>query len=131
VTGLLIILVGKVSDKLNKKMVTVCGFLFFAIGNFGYLAITHPYQLFILQIIFALGSACLAAPLSALFAAFIQKEKEGLQWALGSGGTKIVVGLSVLIGTLIVSNFGFKVLFILMGTIQLIAAGIQMRLKED
>jgi len=128
-TGLLIILVGKISDKWNKKIITVWGLLFFAAGNFGYLFITHPYQLFVLQIVFAIGSACLAAPLSALFAKFIQKENEGLQWALDSGGSKIVVGIAVLIGTLIVSNFGFKVLFIIMGTIQLIAAGIQMKLK--
>ena len=130
-TGVLIILIGKVSDKINPKTITVLGFIIFAVGNFGYLFISKPYQLFILQIIFALGTACLSAPLSALFARYIQKEKAGLQWALDSGGQKIIIGLSVLIGTFIVSNFGFKVLFITMGTIQLIGAFIQMKLETQ
>ena len=130
-TGILIILVGKISDKLNKKIVTVCGFLLFAVGNFGYLVITKPYQLFILQIIFALATACLSAPLTALFATFIQKGNEGLQWALDSGGSKIVVGLSVLTGTFIINYFGFRILFVIIGTLQLISAAIQMELKIE
>ncbi|MBI3634435.1 MAG: MFS transporter [Candidatus Yonathbacteria bacterium] len=128
-TGVLIILVGRISDKIDKKSVTVLGFLLFAIGNFGYLIITKPYHLFILQVIFAIGSACLSAPLTSLFAKFISEENAGFQWALDSGGIKIIVGLSVLAGTFIVSNFGFTVLFLTMGTLQLVSAGIQTRLK--
>jgi len=128
-TGILIILVGKMSDRVNKKHITTLGFLLGAIGNFGYIFISHPYQLFMLQIVFAISTACLAAPLSALFATFIQKEKEGLQWALEGGGSKIIIGLSVLAGTFIVNYLGFTVLFLTMGALQLVATGLQMRLK--
>ena len=34
-TGLLIIGIGKISDSVNKKAITVIGFLLFALGNFG------------------------------------------------------------------------------------------------
>lgn len=127
--GVFIILVGRVSDRLNKKWITVFGLFLAAVGNFGYLFISHPYQLFILQIIFAVSGACLAAPFSTLFTKYIQKEKEGFQWALEGGGTRIIIGLSVLMGTFIVHYSGFSTLFILMGTLSLAAAGIQMRLK--
>ena len=130
-TGILIILIGKISDRLNKKIVTIIGFLLFAAGNYGYLIITKPYQLFILQIVFAVATACLSAPLTALFSKFIKKGDEGFQWALDSGGSKIVVGLSVFVGTFIVSNFGFKILFLIMGTLQLVSAIVQTRLKVE
>lgn len=127
--GIFIILVGRISDRLNKKWVTVFGLFLAAIGNFGYILIAHPYQLFLLQIIFAISGACLTAPFSALFTKFIQKEKEGFQWALEGGGTRIIVGLAVLTGTFIVHYSGFNTLFVLMGTLSLVEAGIQMRLR--
>ena len=127
-SGLLIIAIGKISDILNKELITSFGYLMFALGSLGYLLITNPLQLFILQIIFALGAACLAAPLSALFARFVQKGKEGLQWGLSGGGTYIAVGLAVTIGTLIVNYFGFTVLFLTMFVIQMAAVMIQLNL---
>jgi MFS family permease len=125
--GVLIIGVGKLSDKINRELITVIGYYLFALGSLGYLVISTPNQLFILQIVFALGTACLAAPLKALFARFIQKGEEGLQWGLEDGGSYIVVGVAVFIGTLVVNYFGFTVLFLSMFVIQSLAAIIQTR----
>ena len=127
--GILIILVGKISDKLNKKYITVFGYLLFSLGNLGFLVITEPYQLFMLQIVFALGVACLSGPMSSLFAQFIEKKNDGFQWSLGSGSSRIVTGLAVLTGTFILSHAGFQALFIIMGALGFIAACIQMKLN--
>ncbi|MDQ5954831.1 MAG: hypothetical protein QG583_759 [Patescibacteria group bacterium] len=129
-TGVLIIWIGKLSDRINSAKITTLGFVLFAIGSFGYIFISAPYQLFILQVIFAIGTACLSAPLSALFAKYINKENAGLQWALDSGGQKIITGVSVFVGTFIISSFGFKILFLVMGTLQLLSALIQMTLQK-
>ncbi len=126
--GSLNIAVGKLSDKLNKIAVTVVGYALFAAGSLGYLIISSPWQLFALESVFALGSACLGAPLSALFADFIHKEKGGLQWGLESGGTRIVIGVSVLLGTFIVNYLGFRTLFLIMFAIQITATLIQIKL---
>lgn len=128
-TGILIMLVGRISDKINKKFITVLGYLLFALGNFAYLFITHPYQLFALQIVFAIGAACLTAPLTVLFTEFISKKDAGLQWSLGAGGSRITTGLAVLSGTFILKFAGFEVLFITMAILGLIAVCIQMSLK--
>lgn len=127
-SGLLIILIGKLSDVLNKEWITVCGYSLFAISALGYLFISHPWQLFVLQIIAALGTACLASPLTALMAHNINKKHEGLQWALGRGGDQIVVGLAVFVGTFLVKYFGFTTLFIVMFTINLMAVLAQLQL---
>jgi MFS family permease len=127
-TGILMIIIGKLSDKLNKELITVFGYGFYALGSLLYLFISSPLQLFGLQIVFALGTACLAAPLTALFARYIQKGKEGTQWGLEGGSAYIAVGIASFIGTLIISQFGFKSLFIIMFVIQILATLIQARL---
>jgi len=126
--GVLIILIGKLSDKIDKRIITILGYLLFAFGSLGYLMISEPIQLFGLQIIFALATACLSAPLSALYARYIAEESAGLQWGLSSGGTYIVVGFAVLAGTFIVSQWGFTYLFLIMFSIQIFAAAVQTQL---
>lgn len=123
--GLMMILVGRISDRLNKELVTIFGCYLYALATLGYLLVRSPWQLFLLQVVFALATACLSAPLSALFARFIQKKDEGLQWGLDNGGTMIVVGLAVFVGTFIVSTWGFTTLFITMFLIQMGGASVQ------
>ena len=127
-TGMLMILVGKISDKLNKKLITILGYGMYALGSLPYLIISSPWQLFILQIIFAIGTACLSAPLIALFAKHIEKGKEGSQWGLEGGGAYLAVGIASFIGTLIINQWGFTILFLTMFIIQLGATLIQTKL---
>ena len=95
---------------------------------FLYIFISRPWQLFVLQIVFAFGTACLSAPLTALFARYITKSKEGLQWGLEGGGSYIVVGIAVFIGTFIVHQWGFKILFLTMFAVQIMAVLTQTKL---
>lgn len=127
-TGILMIIIGKISDKINKELITIAGYALYALGSILYLVISNPWQLFVLQVVFALGTACLSAPLTALFAKYIQKGKEGMQWGLEGGGSYIVVGISVFIGTLIVNQWGFKPLFLTMFLVQISATLVQTRL---
>ncbi|MEI7765469.1 MAG: MFS transporter [bacterium] len=127
-TGILIIVIGKLSDSWNKEWLTTTGYALFAVSALGYLFISHPWQLFILQIIAAFGTALLASPLTVLMAHNIDKKNEGLEWALGGGGSKIVVGLAVLMGTYLVKFFGFTTLFITIFTLDILAMLVQLQL---
>ena len=127
-TGILIIIVGKISDKINKELITIFGYGFYALGSLLYLIISSPWQLFILQIIFALGTACLVAPLSALFAKYIQKGKEGAQWGLEGGSSFLAIGAASFVGTLVINQWGFAILFFVMFIIQVSATLAQTRL---
>ena len=127
-TGLLIILIGKISDKINKDLITTLGYFIYAIASLFYLIIDSPWQLFVLQIIFAIGTEFLSEPLSALFSKYIDKEKEGEGWGLSQGGSYIATAVSVFIGTFIVNKFGFNILVIIMFSIQIIATVIQSRI---
>lgn len=127
-TGLLIVAVGKLSDRWSKEWITIVGYSFFALSALGYIFISHTWQLFILQILSALGTACLASPLQVLTAHNVDKKEEGLQWALGGGGNKIIIGLAVLSGTFLVKYFGFTILFITILAFDLMAVFIQLQL---
>jgi len=95
---------------------------------FLYIFISRPWQLFVLQIVFALGTACLSAPLIALFAKYITKGKEGLQWGIEGSGSYIIVGMAVFIGTFIVHQWGLKNLFLIMFVIQIMVVLTQVKL---
>jgi len=123
--GIFTMVTGKMSDTMNKKVVTVFGYGLYAVGSLLYLVVSQPWHLFVLQLISAVGTACLAAPLSSLYAEFIQKGKEGEQWGFLQGGSRIMVAVAVLLGTLIVKYFGFTTLFLVMFTIQVCATFIQ------
>ena len=127
-SGFLIIVIGKLSDKLNKEWITILGYFLFMISALGYIFISHPWQLFILQIIASIGTACLASPLTSLMSHYINKKDEGFQWALSGGGEKIVIGLAVLVGTYLVKYFGFVVLFITIFIFDTIATILQLQL---
>jgi MFS family permease len=127
-TGLLMIAIGKISDRLNKELVTIFGYGLFAFGSFLYLVISSPWQLFALQVVFAVGTACLSAPLTALFSRHIETGKEGAQWGLEGGGSYLAVGAASFIGTLIVNQFGFNILFLTMGAVQTAATIVQAQL---
>ena len=127
-TGVLMIIVGKYSDRHNKYLITIFGFFMYVVASLWYLIISSPWHLYVLQIIQAVGTACLSAPLTVLFSRFIQKGKEGTQWGLEGGGSFIIVGAAVFIGTLVVNFLGFKILFLAMFAVQITATLIQTRL---
>lgn len=127
-TGVLIIIFGRLSDAWSKEWMTIIGYSLYALGALSYLFVSHPWQLFVLSIVFAIGTACSASPLQALMAHAVSKKQEGLQWALSGGGTQIILGFSVLSGALIVKYSGFTTLFVIMFILQLAAVFVQVQL---
>ena len=121
-TGILIIVAGKVSDRIPKALLTTSGFALAAFGTLAYLVIQTPVQLYALQIVFAVSTAFLSAPFSVLLAKHINKGEEGFMWALEGGGGKILFGVGVSIGTFITHAFGFVAVFLIIFCLQVCAA---------
>lgn len=122
VTGVFIIVIGKISDRTNKMLLTTAGFALSALGTLAYLIIRTPSELYALQVVFALSTALLSAPLSALFAQHITKGREGFLWALEGGGGKVLFGVGVAIGTFTAHAFGFIAVFLIIACLQACAA---------
>jgi predicted MFS family arabinose efflux permease len=122
VSGLLIIAIGKFSDhKLNKKQLLFWGFVLNAILTFCYLFVKTPFQLLILQMGLGVANAMATPTWDALYAEYENRKQSGLTWGLADGLSEFCIGLAIIIGGLIVVNFSFEMLFIIMGIIQVIS----------
>ncbi len=128
VMGVMIIIFGKMSDRRDAAKLMVAGYALNAIFTFGYLFVTSPYQLFIVQA--GLGAAyALAVPTwLTLYGKFEDPGREGSEWGLVTGEGRIVTGIAIIIGGLIVTYASFTALFVVMGCLQVVAALYQARI---
>lgn len=126
IAGLCNIAVGKFSDgHASKAKLMVAGYSLNALCTFGYLLVSEPQHLFFVQMGLGVSAALSGPTWAALYAHYEDKKQDGFEWGLASGQANIVTGIAIIIGGLLVNYASFKVLFTLMGTIQVVAAIVQ------
>jgi MFS family permease len=131
ICGILVIIFGKISDhKVSKSKLMVAGYALNAVFTFCYLFVDSQLGLFIVQA--GLGAAAaLAIPTwEALYAKYEDKRHDGYTWGLAGGQAQIATGLAIILGGLLVNYFSFQVLFVTMGTIQIIATIYQAQILK-
>ena len=85
-TGILIIITGKISDKkINKEKLMIVGYSLNAIFTFSYLLVSLPIHLFFVQAGLGISTALATPTWSALYAKFEDKKHDGYQWGLAYG----------------------------------------------
>jgi len=123
VSGIMIMLIGRVSDSvLSKEKLMVTGYFLNAVFTFSYLLVNDSFDLFLVQIGLGVATAFATPTWNSLYAKYEDRKHDGYIWGLAGGEAQIVTGTALLIGGLIVTHYSFTVLFIVMGTIQTIAA---------
>ena len=121
-TGVLIVFIGKISDKkVNKKKLVFFGYLLNAILTFCYLLVDSPYKLLILQAGLGIAAAMATPTWNALYADYENKKQAGFLWGLADGGSQLFTGFAIIIGGFVVTYYSFDLLFVIMGIIQVIS----------
>ena len=129
VTGILVIFIGKLSDKqISKEKFMIWGYALNALFTFGYLLVSSPLHLFFIQIGLGIAAALSMPTWEALYSKYEDKKHEGYEWGLAGGEAQIIMGIAMVVGGLIVNYLSFKVLFITMGVVQLVATIYQARI---
>jgi MFS family permease len=129
ITGIMYILVGRlINGKHYKEEVMVLGYTLNALFTFGYLLVSSPLQLFIVQAGLGIAEAFGTPAWDTLYAKNLNENHDAYAWGLSTGQSQIVTGIAFAIGGLITNYISFNVLFITMGVIQLIAAGVSAQL---
>lgn len=128
VTGALEIFVGRISDKFGHAKLMVAGYALNALFTFGYLFVSSPVGLFIVQAGLGVALALADPTWDALYAKFESPRRAGFIWGLEHGTEELITGVSIILGGLIVSYFSFTALFVIMGTIQTIGAIYQAKI---
>jgi len=121
VSGLLIVFIGKVSDKINKRKLIFLGYVLNAIFTFGYLLVNDQISLLVVQAGLGVAAALATSPWNALYSEYEAKTEDGFEWGLSDGLSVFATGIAIIIGGLIVSYSSFTTLFITMGIIQILA----------
>jgi MFS family permease len=125
-TGLFTIVAGKVSDRIwqwcGRERLMVAGYALNALCTFGYLFVDTTTDLFLVQAGLGVALALSSPTWSALYARYSPGEEQaGNSWGLVAGGQRLTLAVAILLGGYIVNRYSFDVLFIIMGTIQVIA----------
>jgi MFS family permease len=128
VTGVCVILIGRYSDRHSKEKIMISGYALTALFTFGYLLVHTPIQLFIIQGGLGIALALCNPTWYALYGKYSSPESAGMTWGLADGEGKILVGIAIIMGGFIVKTFSFETLFIIMGSIQVIATLYLMRI---
>lgn len=129
VTGVMYILVGKIVDgKFDKAKVMVFGYALNALCTFGYLLVSAPWHLFLVQAGLGIAAALATPTWNALYSEHEDKKHDTFEWGLVDGEASIVTGIATIAGGLIVTYVSFAALFILMGMVQIIATVYQARI---
>lgn len=116
VLGVFAILVGKLGDRLkNQAALLFTGYSLLTVGFFGYLFVESPLHLMFVQVILGIGGAFAAPIFDGVFSANLDKGKYDSEWANWEAVNYIVTGVAAIVGSLIVTYYGFNTLFVIMG----------------
>ncbi|MDV2996225.1 MAG: hypothetical protein N4J56_005879 [Chroococcidiopsis sp. SAG 2025] len=131
-TGIFTILVGKLSDRnISKAKLMIIGYALNAIFTFCYLFVSSQLSLFVVQVGLGIASALATPTWNALYAQCEDRGKAGQIWGMADGQSKVMTGLAVVLGGVIVNWLSFNTLFITMGTVQVIATLYSIQLLKQ
>jgi MFS family permease len=128
VTGLLEMVIGRVSDKIGHAKLMVAGYALNALFTFCYLLIHSPHALFLVQAGLGLALALADPTWDALYAKNEDRRRAGFTWGLEHGTEQLITAGAIIIGGLIVSHYSFTALFVIMGIIQAVGAIYQAKI---
>lgn len=129
VTGFLILIINRFEDcRIKEREYLIAGgYLARLIGWLGYFFATSFWHLYILQIILAAGEALGSPAFNAIYSEHLDKGKYVKQWGFFCASATIIMGIAALIGGAIVSQFGFRTLFLVMAFLSFLSFVLLMR----
>lgn len=115
VAGVVIYFISRWEDKVkHQEKLVVMGYGLRVLGFAGYLLITRPLELFIVQIIFGIGEAIGIPAYDGLYSNNLDKGKFTSQWGAWESMAYITLGVSALVGGYLANIYGFRLLFVIM-----------------
>ena len=123
---------------LDKKRGEKDDFWVMVIGEFimvliplGCLFANTPWHIYLLQILYASGTAMAFPSWLAIFTRHIDKGKEALEWGVESTAIGAGAGIAGGLGGIIAGALGFNVLFIAVSVLNFVAAVFLISIKND
>jgi MFS family permease len=122
-SGVTVLIAGKFADKVsNPKIFLVSGYTLTGIAFLLYLAVFNIWSLFLVQIFAGLVRPISSPAFDRLYSEHLDKGELGREWSVWESSYYFATGIGAIVGGLIVSQFGFRPIFIIMAAISFAAA---------
>ena len=97
---------------------------------FGYIFATLPWQVYLLEVVVAIGDAMVVPAWYSIFTRHVNKFQIGSEWTLNSIAIGLGTAVAAALGGWIASRFGFPAVFILVGLLSAIGVLILISLTK-
>jgi len=115
ICGVFILLLGIWENRTkHQEKIIIASRLLAVIGFIGYLFVSSPVDLFLVQIILGISVAFVVPAFDSFYSRHIDKNRETEEWGAWEGVYQISLGISAVAGALVADFFGFKTLIWLM-----------------
>jgi len=116
---------------LYKEKLVVIGYAVNTIGCLLYFFTSTQFMLLITQVVLGIGVALVSPAFDALYSHFVKTKEEASDWGAWEAMGYMVAAIASLLGSFVVSNFGFKYLFVCMTVASLFGATVSLLLFKD
>ena len=107
------------------------GYLVVALVHFCYTFATMSWHIYILEFIYAIAMATAMPGWSAIFTRHIDKGREGFDWSIEHVSYSVGMGITGALSGILVTRYGFNVVFVLAGIVALVGALIPLFVLRD
>lgn len=97
----------------------------------GYLFSTTPWQIYIFQVVHAIGMAMALPSWLAIFTRHIDRGKEAFEWSMETTSIGAGAGIAGGLGGIVASFFGFKILFVLVSALTIFSTFLLLLIKNN
>ena len=123
VAGITTLIAGRYADKIKEKRYIVAfGYSLMGVGFFLYTFVNSIWFLFVVQAIIGFAEAAYVPAFDALYSKHLTKKKAGREWGAWEATNYFTAAAGAGTGGLLVTYFGFNIIFIIMGILSVISA---------
>jgi len=106
------IIIDKIRGEKDDFWFMFIGYMLFSAAPLMYIIISTPFQLYAFQFAYGIMNALASPSWYAIFTRHIDKNYEGMEWAIYSTVTQLGAAGAALLGGLLAARFGFNFLFV-------------------
>lgn len=114
----------KMEGEKDDLYALILGLLLAGVTAFMFVLVNTVYQLYVLQIFHGAALGMYHVSWRAIFSRHLDKDRQAFDWSFDSAVIGIAIAVTSFVGSLLASNFGFDVTFIIAGVLSLVAVVI-------
>ncbi len=122
--------IDKNHGEIDDYWTAVIGTYIIALVPFLYFVINSISQLYIVQVIYGIGGALAFPGWIAMYTRHLDRGHEGFEWSLYNTTISVATAITAAVGGYLVQGYGFRSIFLLVGSLGLVGATILLLNKK-